>query len=233
MAVSVPPPMSSAASGSRSFEVACVVGVVSWDGRGIGKGHVCDVECGAGVLAVFVAGAGADRLEGVARRVPDDGPGKCAVGSEESAGVCGGALGSRLPGAAPSSPRHAHPSPTRAPIFAHASGPGFHCERAGVTQWPVHHLHLPHDQPHPPYLALCPPLVAADRPKNPAKLIEESGERLQGCRRRDCPGERLPGPEKICRLKPMSLREVLGEDLAGNCGFPRGLWRRCSRSRRG
>ena len=100
--------MSSAASGSRSFEVACVVGVVSWDGRGIGKGHVCDVECGAGVLAVFVAGAGADRLEGVARRVPDDGPGKCAVGLEGSVGGSGAADSREQAQAAPDTPTH-HP----------------------------------------------------------------------------------------------------------------------------
>jgi len=34
------------------------------------------------VLAVFVAGVGAGRLEGAAHRVPDDGPGECAVGPE-------------------------------------------------------------------------------------------------------------------------------------------------------
>ena len=42
--------------------------------------------------------------------------------------------------------------------------------------------------------------------QEPRHLIEESSEGLQESRRRDYPGERLYGPEKIRRLKPMSLR---------------------------
>ena len=89
------------------------------------------------------------------------------------------ALGST---AAPDTPTHHPHVPTPSLTRPGLASTG---ARHGVTNGPVHHLHLPHDQPHPPYLALCPPLVAADRPKNPAKLIEESSERLQESGRRD------------------------------------------------
>ena len=221
MAVLVPPPMSSAASGSRSFEVACVVGVVSWDGRGNGDGHVCALVDRAGVGGGLRGGwLGLVGLKELPDMFPMTAPRNALSGWRGAFGMCGGKWGSRRTGFNNSPPQRQAPPP-HAPIFAIASGPGFHGERHGVIQWPVHHLQLRHDQPHPPYLALCPPLVAADRPKNPAKLIEEGSEGLQESRRRDCPGERLPGPEKICRPKPMSLREVLGVELAGTCGFPR------------
>ena len=51
-------------------------------------------------------------------------PGSGLWGRRGALGVCGGKWGSGRT-RFNSSPRHAHPSPTRAPIFAIASGPGF------------------------------------------------------------------------------------------------------------
>ena len=101
--------MSSAASGSRSFEVACVAIRTFGAALRLGTATFALLLMGRGLAAVFVAGVGADRLEGVARRVPDDGPGECAV-VEERIAQAWGEVGQQTPGTSPKQP------PTRPPI---------------------------------------------------------------------------------------------------------------------
>lgn len=146
-------------------------------------------------------------------------PGSVLWGRRGALGVCGGKWGSGRTRFNSSPPQRQAPPP-HAPIFAIASGPGFHGERHGVIQWPVHHLQLRHDQPHPPYLASRPPLVATDRPTSPPSSSKKSANVFKRAAVVTAPVNVFLATNSSAAVTRF-VAGLLGGELAGNCGSPR------------